>query len=273
MLLVTGSNGQLGSELKSMLPRAIFTDVTELDITDSEAVNTFVKNNNIDSIINCAAYTAVDRAEEELEMAQKINVIGASNLAKTGAKIIHISTDYVFDGTNHRPYTEIEQTNPLSVYGRTKLLGEQKVLQYAECAMVVRTAWLYSAHGNNFVKTMRRLGASQEKITVVADQVGTPTYAGDLAQAILKILPQLTVDKRGIYHFTNEGICSWYDFAQEIMELSALPCRVLPIATEDYPTQATRPAYSVLNKAKIKKTFNLQIPYWKDGLKRCLKRF
>ena len=273
MLLVTGSKGQLGSELPELLRNAIFTDVADLDITDAKAVNSFVEIHNIDTIINCAAYTAVDKAEEEIEQAELINVIGPRNLAKTGAKIVHISTDYVFDGTNHRPYTESELPNPISVYGKTKLLGEQEILQYAECAVIIRTAWLYSAYGNNFVKTMRKLGASKTELSVVADQVGTPTYAADLAQAIVQILPQLTADKSGIYHFTNEGVCSWYDFAQEIMDMSGIACQVLPIAAKAYPTKAARPYYSVLDKTKIKEAFNLQIPYWKDGLKRCLKQF
>ena len=271
MLLITGANGQLGTELSKLLPNAIKTDVNELDITNELAVRRFVVLNRIKTIINCAAYTAVDRAEDDVEMATKINVDGPRNLARSGAKIIHISTDYVFDGTAHKPYTPKDMPNPVSVYGKTKLAGEMAVLENAYVATIIRTAWLYSPYGNNFVKTMRKLGAEKESINVVADQIGTPTYAGDLADAIVKILPQMNLKTRGIYHFTNMGVCSWYDFATEIMEMSGLNCKVNPISSAEYPTRARRPYYSVLDKSKIQKTFGLEIDHWKRGLVKCIK--
>lgn len=272
-IMITGANGQLGTELKKLLPAAVYTDVKDLDITDSEAVQSFVKQNNIGTIINCAAYTAVDKAEAEPERVAQINTVGPANLAKTGCKIIHISTDYVFDGTGYKPYTEDAVANPVSVYGQTKLAGEKAVLDNADVAVVIRTAWLYSAHGNNFVKTMRRLGTERETLNVVCDQIGTPTYAADLAQAIVQILPQVNADNKGIYHYTNEGVCSWYDFATEIMSLSGMACQVNPIPSTAYPTKATRPFYSVLSKEKIKNVFNVKIPHWKESLKTCLIQF
>lgn len=273
MYLITGCNGQLGTELKKRLPDAICADVDMLDITDGVAVQKFVRENNIDLIINCAAYTAVDKAEDDIDLATKINVDGPRNLAKTGAKIIHISTDYVFDGMGHVPYSPDDKTNPISVYGKTKRAGELAVLENAPVAVVIRTAWLYSQYGNNFVKTMRRLGTEKESINVVADQIGTPTYAGDLADAIVKIIPQMTHENSGVYHFTNMGVCSWYDFASEIMELSGLKCVVNPIKSSEYPTRAVRPFYSVLDKSKIQKVFNVKIQHWKKGLEKCLKQF
>lgn len=273
MYLVTGSCGQLGSELQRLLPNALFADVTELDITDASAVAKFVKSHQVDTIINCAAYTAVDKAEDDETAAYKINVEGPANLAATGAKIIHISTDYVFDGLAHKPYTPEDTPNPVSVYGRTKLAGEQAVLQQAETAIIIRTSWLYSIFGNNFVKTMHRLGSEKESLNVVNDQIGTPTYAFDLAQAIVKILPQLRPENKGIYHFSNEGVCSWYDFATEIMALSGLSCQVSPIPSEAYPTRANRPYYSVLNKQKIRNIFGVETPHWKESLAKCLKQF
>lgn len=272
-ILVTGAYGQLGTELKNLLPGAIFADVDVLDITDEEAVNDFVKTNNIKTIINCAAYTAVDKAEDDADTAKRINEIGPMNLALSGAKIIHISTDYVFDGTNCKPYLPEDETKPISIYGKTKRAGELAVLNNAAVAVVIRTAWLYSSYGNNFVKTMRRLGAEKESLNVVADQIGSPTYAGDLAQVIVDILPKINENNKGVYHYTNEGICSWYDFATEIMTLSNLNCKVLPIKSADYPTRAVRPFYSVLDKSKLKKTFNISIPHWKESLVKCLKQF
>ena len=272
-ILITGANGQLGTELAKLLPEAVLTDVADLDITDFQAVQSFVQERQIKTIINAAAYTAVDKAEDEPLVAQKINVQGPENLAKTGCKIIHISTDYVFDGTNHQPYRPEDKTNPVSVYGKTKVEGENAVLKNAPTAAIIRTAWLYSPYGNNFVKTMRRLGAERDTLNVVADQIGTPTYAADLAKAIKQILPQLNEQTKGIYHFTNEGVCSWYDFAVEIMRLSKLSCKVLPITSAEYPTKAQRPFYSVLDKNKIKKTFHLEIPHWKESLEQCLKQF
>lgn len=271
-IMITGAKGQLGRELTALLPDAILTDVDTLDITDLDAVKAFVADNAVETIINCAAYTAVDRAEDDAELAAKINVLGPENLAKCGAKLIHVSTDYVFDGQGHCPYRESDATKPVSVYGRTKLAGEEAVLANADVAVVIRTAWLYSGYGNNFVKTMRRLGAERPSLNVVSDQIGTPTFAADLAAAIVKILPQLSKDKRGVYHFTNEGVCSWYDFALKIMQLSGLECAVNPIPSSAYPTKATRPFYSVLDKSKIKETFGVQIPHWEDGLVRCLNR-
>ncbi len=273
MYLITGVNGQLGTELKKRLPNAVCADVDVLDITNEAAVNKFVKNNNIDLIINCAAYTAVDKAEDNVDLATKINVDGPLNLSKTGAKIIHISTDYVFDGKGRKPYTTTDFTNPMSVYGKTKLAGEVAVLENANYPIIIRTAWLYSPYGNNFVKTMRKLGAEKESINVVADQVGTPTYAGDLADTIVKIIPQMNKSNSGIYHFTNMGICSWYDFAVEIMEKSGLKCNVNPIKTDEYPTRAERPHYSVLDKSKIQRVFkDIKIQHWKKSLECCLKQ-
>jgi len=271
-ILITGSNGQLGTELSKLLPNAVLTDVAELDITNLADVQQFVRENKIKTIVNCAAYTAVDKAEDDVELATKINVLGPENLAKMGCKIVHISTDYVFDGTGYKPYTPEDETKPVSVYGKTKRAGELAVLNNAKEAIVIRTAWLYSPYGNNFVKTMRRLGAERESLNVVTDQIGTPTYAADLAAAIVKVLPQISEKTKGIYHFTNEGVCSWYDFAAEIMNQSHLPCKINPILSSAYPTRATRPFYSVLDKSKTKTTFNIKIQHWKRALEECLER-
>ena len=273
MLLITGSKGQLGTCLSKLLPNAICVDVDTLDITDEVAVKNFVQQNNVDTIINCAAYTAVDKAEDDISLAKKINVDGVKNLALSSAKVIHISTDYVFNGTACIPYVETDTPNPQSIYGKTKLEGEQALLENAQTAIVIRTAWLYSEYGNNFVKTMRKLGAERENLNVVFDQVGTPTYAGDLAEAIVKIIPQLQDGMKEVYHFSNEGVCSWYDFALQIMKLSNLQCKVLPIESNQYPTKAVRPSFSVLNKAKIKKQFNLEIPHWLESLQKCINQF
>ena len=272
-LLVTGSNGQLGTELKKLLPDAVFTDAAELDITDAGAVRVFVRENQIETIINCAAYTAVDKAEDEEDLAYRINALGPENLAKTGCRLVHISTDYVFNGKSCVPYEPSHETTPLSAYGRTKLAGERLVLENNSRAVIIRTAWLYSSHGNNFVKTMRRLGENRDCVNVVNDQVGTPTFAGDLAAAITAIIPQINEETAGVYHYTNEGVCSWYDFAYEIMDLSGYPCRVLPISSSEYPAKAHRPSYSVLDKSLIKKVFRIKIPYWKESLKKCLSQF
>lgn len=272
-ILITGGTGQLGRELKNLLPDAISTGSSDLDIIDLDAVNSFIKNNDIKTIINCAAYTAVDKAEETFDTAYKTNVIGPYNLAKMGLKLIHISTDYVFDGNSNKPYKEEDNTNPISVYGKTKRKGEEEILKNSNNAIILRTAWLYSSYGNNFLKTMIRLGQEKEEINVVSDQIGSPTYAGDLADAIVKILPQINETNKGIYHYTNEGVCSWYDFAITIMELSNLNCKVNPIPSFKYPTKATRPFYSVLDKTKIKETFNIEINHWSEGLKRCLRQF
>ncbi len=271
-ILITGANGQLGTELSGLLPNAILTDAKELDITNKNAVSRFVKRHNINTIINCAAYTAVDAAEDNIIDAVKINAIGPENLAKTGRKMIQISTDYVFDGSAKRPYKTTDKPFPLSIYGYTKLLGERAVSRFAHEHVIIRTAWLYSPYGKNFVKTMQKLGAEKSEINVVNDQFGTPTYAADLAQAIVEIIPQIDEKKSGVYHFTNMGQCSWYDFACEIMKKSGLQCKVNPIPSSQYKTAAPRPLYSVLDKTKIIDTFGITTPDdWKDGLARCIR--
>ncbi|MBQ6309471.1 MAG: dTDP-4-dehydrorhamnose reductase [Prevotella sp.] len=277
-ILVTGCNGQLGNVIRDRQPRYpqikwFNTDVAELDITDKDAVGRFVIENHIDGIINCAAYTAVDRAEDDVEKAKLLNVTGPANLAaaieQTGGWLIHISTDYVFDGNHCKPYTEDEPTNPMSVYGKTKQEAEVAVMQLCRQTMVIRTAWLYSEYGNNFVKTMIRLGREREQLKVVYDQIGTPTYAGDLADAILTIVNKGI--NPGLYHFTNEGVISWYDFTKAIHELTGITtCEVLPIRSEEYPTKAHRPSFSVLDKQKIKATYGISIPYWRDSLQHCI---
>ena len=272
MWLVTGANGQLGSELKSLLgTSAVYVDRAELDISDELAVKSFLEKNWFDGVVNCAAYTAVDKAEDEPAEADRINHLGPKWLAKYGKCIIHISTDYVFDGTAHIPYSENDRPNPVSAYGRTKLAGEKAVLEQAETAIIIRTAWLYSLHGSNFVKTMLKLGRTRDSLNVVSDQIGSPTSAADLAKAIVEILPQINLKKKEIYHFTDEGVCSWYDFAVAIMQMAELPCKVLPIESRDYLTRAKRPFYSVLNKKKIKNDFGLKIRYWRDALADVLK--
>ncbi|MBU0720072.1 dTDP-4-dehydrorhamnose reductase [bacterium] len=280
-ILVTGSNGQLGSEIKELSSeypyKFFFTDRDELDITDEKAIESFTENNNIDIIINCAAYTAVDKAESEQELADKINHLAVQYLAdiskKKNIKLIHISTDYVFDGTNHMPYVETDITNPNGVYGQTKLDGEKAMQKVSPVnSIIIRTSWVYSSFGANFVKTMLRLGKEKESLGVIFDQVGTPTYARDLAKTILEILPNIKNEKVEIYNYTNEGVLSWYDFAKEIMRMAKLPCQINPIETYQYPTPAKRPHYSLLNKSKIKSTFDIEIPYWKDGLDDCLRR-
>ncbi len=274
MFLVTGANGQLGTALQTILQdKAEYVDRKDLDLTDEAAVKAFLQHKDYEYIINCAAYTAVDKAEADAENAHKINALAPLYLAKYGKKIVHISTDYVFDGNNCKPYNEEDETHPLSVYGKTKLEGELNVLSNADSAIIIRTAWLYSPHGGNFVKTMRKLGSERESLNVVFDQIGTPTNAYDLAEAIVKALPQIKTGEKEIYHFTNEGVCSWYDFAREIIEQSKLNCKVRPIESKDYPTPAHRPHYSVLNKTKIKTRFNIEIPHWKEGLVKCLQQF
>lgn len=278
-ILVTGANGQLGSELRkigfSALDEVFYTDVAELDITDYAAVEKFVKDKEIDTIINCAAYTAVDKAEEEPQLAAKINTEAVTNLARAAAKegclLIHISTDYVFDGTGTKPYSEKDKPCPVSVYGKTKLAGEEAILKSRCFHIIIRTAWLYSSFGNNFVKTILRLATERTEINVVSDQVGSPTYAGDLAAAIVAIMDnEERIEHEGIYHYSNEGVCSWYDFAAEIVRLSGKECRVKPVTTAEYPTKTQRPAYSVLDKSKIKKTFGIEIPAWKDALAKMM---
>ena len=271
MLLVTGANGQLGNELKLLLgDSAVYMGHTELDITDEAAVRDFFAGQSFDFVINCAAYTAVDKAEDDFEAADRINRLGPALLAKYGRRVIQVSTDYVFNGTTHLPYKEEDATNPVSVYGSTKLAGEEAVLAEAETAVVIRTAWLYSSFSANFVKTMLRLGAERDSLGVIFDQIGTPTYAADLAAAIVAMLPQIKPGMKEVYHYSNEGVASWYDFACAIMAESGRACTVRPLETHEYPTRATRPAYSVLNKAKIRRDFGITIPHWMDGLKRCI---
>ena len=280
---ITGSKGQLGTELRLQHERLndtrfLFTDIDELDLTDKEAVIRFAQEEKPAIIINCAAYTAVDKAEEEPEKAFLLNRDVPAFLTEAAEKVngvlIHISTDYVFDGRANRPYREDDPTNPQSLYGKSKLAGEEAVLKNPE-NLIVRTAWLYSAHGHNFLKTMLRLGKERKEIGVVSDQTGTPTSAADLAGALLEICKQLLAGKKnagGIYHYANEGICSWYDFARAIMEIARLDCRVNPISTEQYPTPTERPKYSVLDKQKIRDAFNLKIPVWHTSIQQVIQR-
>ncbi len=281
-VLVTGSNGQLGSEIKEIAGQYnqfnfIFTDIEELDITDKSQLDKIMKSQNINCVINCAAYTAVDKAEEEMEKARLINKTAVSNLAEVTtqfkALLVHISTDYVYDGKNCKPYTETDNTNPKCFYGKSKLEGEIEIVFNAAKAIIIRTSWLYSSFGNNFVKTIIKKGKEKGLLNVVYDQIGTPTYAKDLAKAILQIIPDYkSANRSEIYNFSNEGVISWYDFAKAIIEIKKIKCDIIPIETKSYPTPAARPFYSVLNKSKIKKDFNLQIPYWKDSLTECLSK-
>ncbi len=298
-VLVTGGSGQVGSEIRTLvvqgkakasLPKIngaevltsvdtnyYFTDRSSLDITNPHAIKEFAERNSIDTIINCAAYTAVDKAEEDEENADKVNHLAVKYLSEVAKEraisLIHISTDYVFDGKAHMPYKEDDTTNPNGVYGRTKLDGE-KVMQEINPSnsIIIRTSWVYSSFGSNFVKTMLRLGRERDELGVIFDQVGTPTYARDLAKSILEILPKINNQNVAIYHYSNEGVCSWYDFAKEIMRMAKLSCNINPIETKEYPTPATRPHYSILNKSKIKEDFGIMIPYYKDSLDKCLKQ-
>ena len=277
-ILITGANGQLGNEMRVLSAENkeytyFFTDVAELDICNAQAILDFVKANDINVIVNCAAYTAVDKAEESIELCTKLNADAVGYLAEAaeanGAEFIQISTDYVFDGTAHVPYQETEPTCPNSVYGHTKLAGEQNALTLCSRSMVIRTAWLYSTFGNNFVKTMIRLGKERDSLGVIFDQIGTPTYARDLARAIFAAIRQGVVP--GVYHFSNEGVCSWYDFTKAIHRLAGITtCQVKPLHTEEYPTPAKRPHYSVLDKSKIKATFGIEVPYWEESLQECI---
>lgn len=280
-ILVTGTNGQLGHEIQNLsleYPHHTFTfiDRTILDLSDLSATEDFFKDNRFDAIINCAAYTAVDKAESENELADTINHRFVSMLAKIAkrddSKLIHISTDYVFNGQNHRPYVENDPTDPQGIYGKTKCAGEKAILEICpKNTIILRTSWVYSAYGNNFVKTMLRLGRERDSLGVIFDQTGTPTYARDLASVILEIIPKVDNQTPAIYHYSNEGVASWYDFAKAIFELSGVTCEVNPITTDQYPTPASRPHYSVLNKSKIKNDFNVAIAYWRDSLQSCLK--
>ena len=280
-VLVTGSSGQVGNEIKAISSdysyNFFFTDRNNIDITSKDSIKEFCKTNNINVIINCAAYTAVDKAQSDEINADLINRKAVKKLAlvsqELNIKLIHISTDYVFDGKNFKPYCEEFQTNPQSIYGKTKLDGENEMRDInPKNSIIIRTSWIYSYYGNNFVKTMLRLGKEKEELGVIFDQIGTPTYAKDLAKTILDIIPQIENSKVEIYNYSNEGVLSWYDFAKEIMKMAKLNCKINPIETYQYPTPAKRPHFSLLNKNKIKSTFNIEIPYWKDGLDDCLRR-
>ncbi len=282
-VLVTGADGQLGSEFRQLAEeftefQYLMTDINDLDIAKWKDIESYIRKNEPDYVINCAAYTAVDIAEKDMSFAELLNTKAPSflgNIAeKYNCKVIHISTDYVFDGTSHTPYVESDLVNPESVYGKTKLNGEIGLVKEHASALIIRTSWLYSSFGKNFMKTILRLSEERDKLNVVFDQIGTPTYANDLARAILMIISKTEngfVDwKPGIYHYSNEGVCSWYDFARSIFEIQGSDCEVIPIESVDYPTPAKRPYYSVLNKSKIKRIFGIQIPHWQDGLARCI---
>ena len=281
-ILVTGANGQLGSELKDVSSRCpndtfIFTDKDELDICNHNTVKEFIVKNNINIIINCAAYTAVDKAEEEFELSNKINHLAVKNFASIAKeyniKLIHVSTDYVFDGRNHVPYQETDKPNPQSVYGVTKLAGENAIQEINPAdTIIIRTSWVYANYGHNFVKTMLHLGNERKELGVIVDQIGTPTYARDLAKTILEILPKIQNENVEVYHYSNEGVCSWYDFAKAIFEIKNIKVKVNAIETFQYPTAAKRPHYSVLNKSKIKQQFQIEILNWRDSLIDCLKQ-
>lgn len=284
-ILVTGGNGQVGSEIRSLASKYpqwdfVFTDVEDLDITKNNDVINFFKKKDIDYCINCAAYTAVDKAEEAIELAHAINVTGVKNLAEAcsnnNASFIQLSTDYIYHNQQNKPFKEGDTTNPQSVYASTKLAGDQMAQSINPSTLVIRTSWVYSVFGHNFVKTMLRLGAERDNLGIVFDQIGTPTNARDLASAILQIINKIEtkeVDKdslNGVFHYSNEGVTSWYDFALAIFDIAGIQCKVDPIETIEYPTPAKRPPFSVLNKKKIKKTFGIEIPYWRDSLKECV---
>ena len=281
-ILVTGADGQLGREMqiasRGSRNRFIFTDIAgeheRLDIIDPQAIADIVRENHVNVIVNCAAYTNVDKAETDPETANLLNNIAAGNLADAmkavNGTLIHISTDYVFQGDRNIPCREDWPTEPLGVYGKTKLAGEKSIEATGCASIIIRTAWLYSPFGKNFVKTMRDLTSRRESLKVVFDQVGTPTYAGDLAEAICRIIETGQLDKTGIYHFSNEGVCSWFDFAKAICEMSGNTCDIRPCHSDEFPSPVARPHFSVLDKTKIKQTFGIRIPYWTDSLKRCI---
>ena len=277
-ILITGSHGQLGNEMQQAaisFPafNFLYTDVEDLDICDKAALSDFVKANKVNIIVNCAAYTAVDKAEDDVALCYKINSDAVRNIGEVASennlKVVHVSTDYVFDGTNYLPYNEDQPVCPATVYGKSKLAGEQALMETCKQAVILRTAWLYSSFGNNFVKTMMKLGTDRDSLNVIFDQVGTPTYAADLANTILKVLSHETFVP-GIYHFSDEGVCSWYDFTKSIHRIAGITCNVQPIETKDYPARTPRPHYSVLNKAKIKSTYGIVIPHWEESLVRCI---
>ncbi len=280
-ILITGANGQLGSEIKELSQdynyNFFFASKNDLDISNKKDLVNFIEKNKINTIINCAAYTAVDKAEDDKENADKINHLAVKYLAQISKdkniKLIHISTDYVFDGENYKPYIEEDKTNPQGIYGKTKLDGENAIRQInPPNSVIIRTSWVYSYYRNNFVKTMLRLGKEKETLGVIFDQIGSPTYAKDLACTILDILPKVNNTKVEILNYSNEGVLSWFDFAKEIMKMAKLDCKIKPIETSEYPTPAKRPHFSLLNKSKIKNMFDIEVPYWKDGLDDCLKR-
>ncbi|MDR1942548.1 MAG: dTDP-4-dehydrorhamnose reductase [Endomicrobium sp.] len=279
MFLITGAKGQLGRCFADILnpKQAYFYDSDEMNITNIKSIQKCLIGKNIAAIINCAAYTNVDKAEDEKEKAYAVNVVGVENLAKTAEEmdipIIHISTDYVF-GEQYASFLLNEESlvSPLGVYGKTKLYGENTIKKYAKNYVIIRTSWLYSEYEHNFLKTVIKLASERQEIKIVSDQIGTPTYAPDLARAIVEILSKLKKGTKEIYHFSNEGVCSWYDFAYEIVRQRNLNCNVLPIKTSEYPTKAKRPFFSVLDKSKIKKEFNLQIDHWIKGIEKCLKK-
>ncbi len=283
-ILVTGANGQVGSELQAIAQRYPyqfhFVDLEELDITDEDAVKAYFNTHQITACFNCAAYTAVDKAESEAELAYLVNAQGVEHLAKAceaqEAIFLQLSTDYVYHSLHNQPFKETDKTAPQSIYGSSKLAGDQKALASCSRTLIIRTSWVYSSFGHNFVKTMLRLGTERSELNIIFDQIGSPTYAADLANAMLSIFQQIEKDTvknwQGIYHYSNEGVCSWYDFAQAIFELSDISCELHPIETKDYPSPAKRPHFSLLNKAKIKDTFKLRIPYWRNSLKSCLQK-
>ena len=284
-VLVTGSAGQLGQSIQSISNdcsgvQFTFVDIEALDLCNETAITAYFKNKQFNVILNCAAYTAVDKAESDPELVDKINHLAVKQLAEIAkqqnAVFIHVSTDYVFNGQNHKPYVETDPADPQGVYGITKLNGELAFKAIGSKGCIIRTSWVYSEYGSNFVKTMQRLGSDRDSINVIFDQIGSPTYAGDLARAILDIIQSERLSSSDlelqVYHYSNEGVCSWYDFAKTIFEFSNIDCNVNPIETKDYPTPAKRPHYSLLNKAKIKQAFELEVPYWKDSLQKCIKR-
>ncbi len=283
-ILITGSGGQLGSEFQELTSvyndmAFDFIDVENIDLVDRDAVEKYFKENSYDYVVNCAAYTAVDKAETDEETAFEVNAYAPGLLgeitARYGTRVIHISTDYVFDGSANRPYAENDNVNPVSAYGRSKLKGEENILKNNPDSIVIRTAWLYSGFGNNFVKTMLRLGDERDELRVVFDQVGSPTYAADLADAILTIIKRTENGEKkfipGIYHYSNEGAVSWFDFAYHILDMAGITCKITPVLSDEYPAPAPRPAYSVLNKSKIKETYGIEIPYWYDSLKKMIR--
>lgn len=271
-IYITGTSGQLGGELKVLYPDGIFLSRNEVDLNDEESIHRYFKNKRASLIINCAAYTQVDKAESERDKAVNINAISPAILSRYSEKFIHISTDYVFDGRGFKPYTELSDTAPSNVYGETKLKGEESILKINPKAVIIRTSWLYSHIGNNFLKTIIRLGNERTEIRVVSDQIGTPTCAGNLSKVIVENALINWKFKGGIYHYSNEGVASWYDFAKEIIDLKDMQCKVVPIKSEEYPTPAKRPYYSVLDKTKIKKELMIEIPHWKESLRECLQK-